>query len=127
MGPEKICESSKIKAPSDSVCVQTSGFTASGPTDVAGGASLFMKKIFTDSDIYEDVWFRDLPPEYKLLWEYICRRCQYGIWKPDFKLAEFMIGGKLDEKTALDLLNNGKARIEVLKNGCWFVVDFCQF
>ena len=120
------CEPSNIKPPSDSVCVQTSVRKDSGATGVAGGG-LFMKKIFTDSDIYEDVWFRDLPPEYKLLWEYICRRCQYGIWKPDFKLAEFMIGGKLDEQMALELLNNGKDRIEVLKNGCWFVIDFCQF
>lgn len=86
-----------------------------------------MKKIFTDCDIYEDMWFRELPPDYKLLWDYICRMCEYGIWKQDFKLANFYLGCSLDPQKALDLFNHEKTRIEVLEDTRWFIVDFCHF
>lgn len=86
-----------------------------------------MKKIFTDCDIYEDMWFRELPPEYKLLWDYICRMCQYGVWKPDFKLANFYTGTTTELNKALELFNFDKIRIEVLEDKRWFIIDYCHF
>lgn len=86
-----------------------------------------MKKIFTDCDIYEDQWYRDLPPDYKLLWEYICRKCQYGVWKVDFKLFEFCTGARVEPTQALDYLNKDKTRIEKLPDSRWFIVEFCKF
>jgi len=86
-----------------------------------------MKKIFTDCDIYEDSWYRDLPTKYKLFWDYICRMCEFGLWKPDFKLAQFLLGIKFDSTEAFEFMNKEKVRVEKAKDGRWFIVDFCHF
>ena len=45
MGSGNKCTHSNINPPSDSVCVQPSGLTASRPTDVAGGGSFFLEAV----------------------------------------------------------------------------------
>ena len=42
-----------------------------------------MAKRFTDTEIWEQDWFIDLPNKYKLLWNYIKDKCDnVGIWRP---------------------------------------------
>jgi hypothetical protein len=88
-----------------------------------------MAKRFTDSDKWDDPWYRKLPILYKSFWEYVCCRCDYaGIWKVDIETAIYYIGDQVDEKTALELFNTGKERIKVINHGSkWFVVDFINF
>lgn len=90
-----------------------------------------MKRIFTDADIYEDEWYQNLPTEYKLLWDYICRRAEYAIWKPNWGLVEFQLRIKIDPKLALKAFNsegqNKKERVMMLKNGRWFIPSWISF
>lgn len=90
-----------------------------------------MKRIFTDVDIYEDEWYQDLSKEHKLFWDYICRRAEYGIWKPNFKLAEFQLQIKVDPKEALKAFNseNGevKKRIIITHDNRWFIPSWIEF
>lgn len=87
-----------------------------------------MKKRFTDIDIWKDPWFRSLPLAIKLLWFFILGSCDNsGVWKTDLELASFFIGTSTNYDEALKLLNAGKERIIILKNGDWFISDFISF
>lgn len=87
-----------------------------------------MAKRFMATDIFDDPWFIELSPEYKLFWIYLLLRCNHaGIWQVNFKLANFHLFGldtKVSEKEALELF---KGRIEVLKQGYWRIVKFVEF
>lgn len=90
-----------------------------------------MAKRFTDSNKWEDPWFRKLPIEYRLLWIFILDRCDVaGVWKVDLELAGHLICGKFDSydrQKCLDILNG---RVHVLGNGDgerWFIVGFIKF
>lgn len=84
-----------------------------------------MAKRFTDTDKWDDEWFMDLEPTMKLLWIYICDRCDCaGVWKVNFKKASFSIGAILDKQSAL---NAFEARIRVIAPEKWFVEKFIQF
>jgi len=82
-------------------------------------------KRFTDTTIWEMSWYRKLIPIEKCAFNYIKDRCDaVGVWKPDFELAEYMIGGKVDWNHLRESANNN---IIVLENGKWFMPDFCSF
>lgn len=83
-----------------------------------------MPKRFTDTEKWERPWFRGLPSNYKLLWVFICDRCDVaGIWHCDFDLVSFMIGAPVDEKTATELFTK---QIEI-KDGKWIIKEFASF
>lgn len=86
-----------------------------------------MKRVFTDADIYEDEWYQELIPEHKLFWDYICRRAEYGIWKPNLGLMGFQLKIKIDTKKALEAFNQEKERIKILSNGRWFIPSWIYF
>lgn len=87
-----------------------------------------MKKRFTDSDIWDDPWFRKLPCAYKEFWRFICDKCDSaGVWKVDSDSAVFFIGENIDVEKATELFNNGKKRVQILDNGRWFVSGFIFF
>jgi len=88
-----------------------------------------MAKRFCDSEIWDDLWYRKLPTPYKLLWNFICNKCNYaGIWKVDMETAMFYIGEKVELETSLNLFNTLKERLIVLDNGAkWFIKDFIKF
>lgn len=47
--------------------------------------------------LWEELWFRKLPPKYKLFVMYIYDKCDHvGIWRVDFNLASFFISGNGD-------------------------------
>lgn len=87
-----------------------------------------MAKRFTSSDKWEDPWYRRLTPSEKNFWDYICCRCDNaGVWKPEWDLAEFMIGSKFDSIKILQILNEGKVRVNVLKNGSWQILGWIVY
>ena len=87
-----------------------------------------MSKRFTETNIWNEDWFLDLPKNYKLLYFYVKDNCDHaGIWRPNVRLFEAMIEDKVDLNKALIFFNNGKTRIEILDCGRWFILDFFVF
>jgi uncharacterized phage protein (TIGR02220 family) len=82
-------------------------------------------KRFTETEKWRDIWFRNLPPDLKLAWQYICDNCDNaGVWDPDFALADFQIGLNVDwEKAKLQLAD----RVKILESGKWHLVGFIAF
>lgn len=67
----------------------------------------------------------DLTPSEKLAWFYIKDHCDnVGVWTPNFRLAEFVIGFQLDWEKFADKCNGN---IAILENGKWWLVDYCSF
>lgn len=82
-------------------------------------------KRFTDTDLWDRDWFMQLPIEEKLAFFFIKDKCdRVGVWKPNFPLAEFVMGTSVDWGSFLDKINQN---IEVLPDGKWWLVDFCDF
>jgi hypothetical protein len=82
-------------------------------------------KRFTDTDLWNKQWFMELTPAEKIAWFYIKDACDHvGVWSPNFRLAEFVIGMQLDWKKFMDKTNGN---IEELENGKWYMPDFCDF
>ena len=84
-----------------------------------------MKKRFTDCDKWDDPWYRELKPEHKLLWNYMCDKCDNsGVWKVDIKAASFMIGKPLNHIEVEKIFNG---RVQILSPEKWFIVKFLAF
>lgn len=86
-----------------------------------------MSKRFTDTDKWKKPFFRKLPPEYKLLWLYICDDCdKAGIWDNDFEIAKIRLGcSTINENDAIQHFGNN---IVILEEGNkWFVKKFVNF
>lgn len=87
-----------------------------------------MKKRFTDCDIWNDPWFRKMPCLYKEFWRFLCDRCDAaGVWKVDLEGAGFSLGENISEKSALDIFNTGKQRVDILSPEKWHIVEFVKF
>lgn len=82
---------------------------------------------FTDTDKWNDPWFRKLPILYKSLWEYLRDRVDNaGFWKVDHEAAFFHINEEYDPEEALRLLNEGKVRV-IAYEEYWQLPDFVMF
>jgi uncharacterized phage protein (TIGR02220 family) len=82
-------------------------------------------KRFTDTEIWRKPWFMDLTPAEKLAFYYIKDQCDnVGVWTPNFRLAEFIIGTQIDWNKFAQKCNGN---IYILENGKWWLVDFCVF
>ncbi len=87
-----------------------------------------MPKRFTDTELWNEDWFLEMPMEYKLFWSYIRSICNHaGILRPNKKLFESSIGKSINLKKFLSLMNEEKERIIVLENGRWFITGFILF
>jgi len=85
-------------------------------------------KRFTETNIWDEDWFLELPKEYKLFWFYLKDKCNHaGIWRPNKKLFEVMIEVNIDLKKAEEYFNKEKKRVEILKSGHWYILDFFVF
>jgi len=89
----------------------------------------------TDTCLWDEDWFIELPMEYKLLYMYIKDRCDYGgIWKPNKKIFQRICGTNsiifLDDfLNAVNKDEEGeeKLRIIVLPNRNWLLVKFLVY
>lgn len=87
-----------------------------------------MAKRFTDTMKWNEDWYLDLSLVDKLFWIYICDNCDHaGIFKPNKRMFELLIGGKIDVQKFLQTVNKDKARVCVLGNGRWFLAGFIEF
>ena len=87
-----------------------------------------MAKRFTDTEIWNDDWFYELSPEYKLFWFYIKDDCNHaGIWKPKTRSFAALSDVEINLENALEYFNMGKNRIRVLNSGHWLIEDFFLF
>lgn len=81
-------------------------------------------KRFTETGKWDDPWFRKLTPKMKCLWQFLCDRCDpAGVIDVDYELASFQIGEEISE---LDVQSFGE-RVEKLKCGKWWIVQFIGF
>ena len=84
-----------------------------------------MSKRFMDTALWQKEWFMLLPPKNKCAVLYLFSHCDnVGVWCPNTKLADSMIGAKAGWDELPSLCNDN---IKLLKNGKWFLVDFCDF
>ncbi len=81
-------------------------------------------KRFTETNKWDDPWFRKLSPEIKLLWQWLLDRCDNaGIIDPDIELASFQIGYQYP----MDTLSKLGDRVVRLECGKWFIPKFVPF
>jgi len=85
-----------------------------------------MAKRFTDTEIWNDPWYRKLQPEAKIFWRFLLDRCDVaGFWKKDYEMASFQCGFEVTDEH-LNELNNGKERVADHQSYLQ-VVDFVRF
>lgn len=87
-----------------------------------------MGKRFTDTEIWDQDWYVELPTKYKLFWNYIKDKCDNaGFWRPNKVVAQRIIGEPINIQEFIEFVNNDKDRIIVLPTGRWFLKDFFIF
>lgn len=86
-------------------------------------------KRFTDTGIWDQDWFIDLPNKYKLFWFYVKDQCDNaGFWRPNKSILESVIlKEKIKIEDFLSLVNSEKERIKIMSGGRWFIKDFFVF
>ena len=81
-------------------------------------------KIMTDTDKWNDSWFRKLPANAKLLYLYLADRSdQAGVWEPDWELVEFHTG--IDKPAAL--MKHLNEKVEMLPNDKYWIKNYVIF
>jgi hypothetical protein len=81
-------------------------------------------KRFTETAKWDDPWFLELPMEHKLLWQWLCDRCDNaGVIEPSLKLASFQIGFQYP----MDTLSVFGKRLVEIEGGKWFIPKFIPF
>lgn len=84
-----------------------------------------MAKRFTDTNIWGEDWFLEMPNEYKLFWYYMLSSCDHsGIFKVNTSVFCRLNEVKLTSNKALEYFNTGKQRIRVIQDNVWFIEDF---
>lgn len=90
-----------------------------------------MSKRFSDTDLFDKMFFRKLPTNYKLLWLHLYHTCtSAGIYTPDLERLKFQLGNdfKVDFTAAFEFFNAGETRILPLEGGKkWFLPGFITF
>lgn len=83
-------------------------------------------KRMTATEKWEDRWFSSLSLKHKVLWQYLCDRCDAaGVWEPNERLAEFQTGIRGINWDEVRQVFAEKVR--VLRNGRWWLPSFVAF
>ena len=81
-------------------------------------------KRFTETQKWEDQWYRCLTPGHKLLWQWLVDKCDVaGIVEPDWGLATFQIGTDVNP----EMLSGFSDRVKTLDSGKLFIPKFIEF
>lgn len=87
-----------------------------------------MAKRFTDTTKWNEDWYLDLSLPSKMFWIYVCDNCDHaGIFKPNKRMFELLVGEKINSTKFLETINQDKPRIMVLGNGRWYLTGFIEF
>lgn len=84
-----------------------------------------MSKRFTDTEKFNDKWYRKLPILQKVIWEYLLAECNHAgiLEKFDIELMSFKIGQEITKKD-LDYFED---RIVFISDSVIFIPKFIQF
>lgn len=84
-----------------------------------------MGKRFTETNKWDDPWYRELAPSSKHGWNYLLDKCDAaGVISLDRKLADFQIGEPVDWDA---LIEGSEGRIERLSERKLWLTGFIQF
>lgn len=84
-----------------------------------------MGKRFTETNKWSDPWYRELTPEAKHGWNYLCDNCDpAGVIALDRKLADFQIGAAVDWDA---LVEGSEGRIKPIGGRKLWITGFIQF
>jgi len=84
-----------------------------------------MANRFTDTTKWEDDWFLNLSPDHKLVWFYVCDRCDHaGIWNPSQRMMDAFIGKHISLDSALVAFGG---RVSLLQNSRWYICKFVRY
>lgn len=87
-----------------------------------------MAKRFTDTNIWAEDWFLEMPNEYKLFWYFVLCNCDHsGIFKVNLRVFCSLNGVSLDAKKAVEYFNYGKERIRVISENLWLIEEFFSY
>jgi hypothetical protein len=87
-----------------------------------------MAKRFSETEIWNEDWFLDMPNEYKLFWFYMLAKCDHaGMFKVNLRSFRGLVEGNLTSAEALGHFNNGKERIRILSENLWYIEDFIVY
>jgi hypothetical protein len=87
-----------------------------------------MAKRFTDTKIWEEDWFLEMPKDYRMFWFYMKDKCNHaGIFRVNVKIFNATFDANIDCELAFELYNKGKQRLRKLGNGVWLIEDFFKF
>ena len=87
-----------------------------------------MPKRFHDSGLWNEDWYIDLSLNGKLFYQYMIDTCDHaGIWKPNIKHFEFILGSSCPLVDLLNEINMEKERVVKLPNGRHFIPNFIPF
>lgn len=83
------------------------------------------RRRFTDADKWDDAWYYGLTPVAKLVFGYLCDRCDLvGVWKVNRRQAANAIGMEIDWDAVL--LELGE-RVEDIGSDRWLLTGFFRF
>lgn len=83
-----------------------------------------MSKRFTETQKWQDPWFRKLSAQAKLLWQYMLDQCDHiGLVELDFDLVSFDCKIKITEDHAIELGD----RIQRISDSRYFIGKFIPF
>jgi hypothetical protein len=87
-----------------------------------------MAKRFTDTEIWSEDWFLEMPSEYKLFWYYMLSECDHaGFFKINLRTFCSLNEVSVTSETALLHFNKGKDRIRQISSSIWLIEDFFVF
>ena len=87
-----------------------------------------MAKRFSETEIWNEDWFLDMPNEYKLFWFFMLSKCDHaGMFKVNLKSFRGLLEVNLTTDRALHLFNSGKQRVRVISDSIWYIEDFFVF
>ena len=83
-----------------------------------------MVKRFTDTDKFNDKWYRSLSPKQKCIWEYMLATCDIaGFFEIDYENMSFHIGANVTR----DDFEKFKGKVQFLTKELIFIPNFVLF
>ena len=87
-----------------------------------------MSKRFTDTELWSEDWFIDIPKDYKLFWMYLKDQCDHcGIWRCNIKKFNRLNECNVSLDTAIEFFNQDEPRIFAIDDSKWLLVGFVPF
>jgi hypothetical protein len=87
-----------------------------------------MAKRFSDTKIWDEDWFLDMPNEYKLFWFYMLAQCDHaGLFKVNVRSFSGLLGVSVTPSKVIEYFNAGKDRVRIVNQTLWLIEDFFAF